>query len=458
MSNEQFEKIVNHVKVSGFVFPGSEIYGGLANSWDYGPLGVEMKNNVKKTWWKRFVSECKYNVGLDSAIILNPRIWEASGHVATFNDPLIDCKYCKSRYRADKLIEEYDSSIKASVMSNEELESFISTNIACPKCGHKDYTQIRQFQLMFKTQIGVVEDNKSQAYLRPETAQGIFVNFKNVQRTTRKKVPFGICQIGKAFRNEITPGNFIFRTREFEQMELEFFCKPGTDFEWYDFWKKQCMQFLLDLGIKQENLQFIEYEPNELAHYAKATSDILYNFPFADTYEELWGIAARTNYDLSRHQEYSGENMSYLDPETNERYIPHVVEPSVGVDRLFLALLCDAYDEEVINEKDTRIVMHLHPAIAPYLAAVLPLSKALSAQANEVYDMLAKEFHIEYDEAGSIGKRYRRQDAIGTPYCITVDFDTANDNAVTVRNRDTMQQERIAISDLVNYLREKARI
>ena len=458
MSKEQFEKIVNHVKVSGFVFPGSEIYGGLANSWDYGPLGVEMKNNVKKTWWKRFVSECKYNVGLDSAIILNPRIWEASGHVATFNDPLIDCKYCKSRYRADKLIEEFDSSIKASVMSNEELESFISTNITCPKCGHKDYTQIRNFQLMFKTQIGVVEDNKSQAYLRPETAQGIFVNFKNVQRTTRKKVPFGICQIGKAFRNEITPGNFIFRTREFEQMELEFFCKPGTDFEWYDFWKKQCMQFLLDLGIKQENLQFVEYEPNELAHYAKATSDILYNFPFADTYEELWGIAARTNYDLSRHQEYSGENMSYLDPETNERYIPHVVEPSVGVDRLFLALLCDAYDEEVINEKDTRIVMHLHPAIAPYLAAVLPLSKALSAQANEVYDMLAKEFHVEYDEAGSIGKRYRRQDAIGTPYCITVDFDTQNDNAVTVRNRDTMQQERIAISDLVNYLREKARI
>ena len=458
MSKEQFEKIVNHVKVSGFVFPGSEIYGGLANSWDYGPLGVEMKNNIKKTWWRRFVSECKYNVGLDSAIILNPRVWEASGHVATFNDPLIDCKYCKARYRADKLIEEYDANVKASVMSNEELENFISTNIACPKCGHKDYTQIRNFQLMFKTQIGVVEDNKSQAYLRPETAQGIFVNFKNVQRTTRKKVPFGICQIGKAFRNEITPGNFIFRTREFEQMELEFFCKPGTDFEWYDFWKKQCFQFLLDLGIKEENLQFVEYEPNELAHYAKATSDILYNFPFADTYEELWGIAARTNYDLSRHQEYSTENMSYLDPETNERYIPHVVEPSVGVDRLLLALLCDAYDEEVINEKDTRIVMHLHPAIAPYLAAILPLSKALSAQANEVYDMLAKEFHIEYDETGSIGKRYRRQDAIGTPYCITVDFDTANDNAVTIRNRDTMQQERVAISELVNYLREKVRV
>ena len=458
MSKEQFEKIVNHVKVSGFVYPGSEIYGGLANSWDYGPLGVEMKNNIKKAWWRRFVSECKYNVGLDSAIILNPRIWEASGHVATFNDPLIDCKYCKSRYRADKLIEEFDPSVKASTMNNEELESFISTNVTCPKCGHKDYTSIRNFQLMFKTSIGVVEDNKSQAYLRPETAQGIFVNFKNVQRTTRKKVPFGIGQIGKAFRNEITPGNFIFRTREFEQMELEFFCKPGTDLMWYDYWKNQCMQFLLDLGIKQENLQFVEYEPTELAHYAKATSDILYNFPFADTYEELWGIADRTDFDLSSHQKYSGENMSYLDPETNERYIPYVVEPSVGVDRLLLALLCDAYDEEVINEKDTRIVMHLHPCVAPYLAAVLPLSKVLSEQANEVYEMLAKEFHIEYDETGSIGKRYRREDAIGTPYCITVDFDTANDHCVTVRDRDSMQQERINIDDLVEFLRNKTRI
>ena len=458
MSKEQFEKIVSHVKVSGFVFPGSEIYNGLANSWDYGPLGVEMKNNIKKAWWRRFVSECKYNVGLDSAIILNPRVWEASGHVATFSDPLIDCKYCKSRYRADKLIEEFDSSVKASTMSNEELEQFISTNITCPKCGHKDYTSIRNFQLMFKTQIGVVEDNSSAAYLRPETAQGIFINFKNVQRTSRKKVPFGICQIGKAFRNEITPGNFIFRTREFEQMEMEFFCKPGTDSEWYDYWKKQCFQFLLDLGIKESNLHFIEYEPTELAHYAKDTSDILYNFPFADTYEELWGIANRTDYDLGRHQQYSGENMTYLDPETNERYIPYVVEPSVGVDRLMLALLCDAYDEEVINEKDTRIVMHLHPSIAPYTAAILPLSKALSAQANEVYDMLSKEFHIEYDEAGSIGKRYRRQDAIGTPFCITVDFDTANDNCVTVRDRDSMQQERVQISELVNFLRNKTRI
>ena len=455
MSKEQFDKIVNHVKVSGFVFPGSEIYGGLANSWDYGPLGVELKNNVKKAWWKRFVSECKYNVGLDSAIILNPRVWEASGHVATFSDPLIDCKYCKSRYRADKLIEEFNADIKASTMSNEELESFISTNITCPKCGHKDYTQIRNFQLMFKTSIGVVEDSSSLAYLRPETAQGIFINFKSVQRTSRKKVPFGIGQIGKAFRNEITPGNFIFRTREFEQMELEFFCKPGTDSEWYDYWKNQCMSFLLDLGLKQENLQFIEYEPQELAHYAKATSDILYKFPFAEGFEELWGIANRTDYDLSRHQQYSGENMTYLDPETNERYTPYVVEPSVGVDRLMLAVLCDAYDEEVINEKDTRTVLHLHPFLATFKDSVLPLSKALSEKANEVFDLISKEFNCDYDEAGSIGKRYRRADAIGTPYCITVDFDTANDNCVTVRDRDTMQQERININELVNFLRSK---
>ena len=455
MSKEQFDKIVNHVKVSGFVYPGSEIYNGLANSWDYGPLGVEMKNNIKKAWWKRFVSECKYNVGLDSAIILNPRVWEASGHVATFSDPLIDCKYCKSRYRADKLIEEFNSEIKASTMNNDELAAFISENIKCPKCGHSDYTQIRNFQLMFKTSIGVVEDSSSQAFLRPETAQGIFINFKNVQRTSRKKVPFGIGQIGKAFRNEITPGNFIFRTREFEQMELEFFCKPGTDSQWYDYWKNQCMTFLLDLNLKPENLQFIEYEPQELAHYAKATSDILYKFPFADGFEELWGIANRTDYDLSRHQQFSGENMTYLDPETNERYTPYVVEPSVGVDRLMLALLCDAYDEEVINEKDTRIVLHLHPFVAPFKASVLPLSKALSEKANEVFDLISKEFNCDYDEAGSIGKRYRRADAIGTPYCITVDFDTQNDNCVTIRDRDSMQQERVAISDLVEFLRNK---
>ena len=455
MSKEQFEKIVNHAKTQGFVFAGSEIYGGLANSWDYGPLGVEMKNNIKKAWWKRFVSECKYNVGLDSAIILNPRVWEASGHVATFSDPLIDCKYCKTRYRADKLIEEFDPSVKASVMSNEQLEKYISENVACPKCGHKDYTSIRNFQLMFKTSIGVVEDQKSQAYLRPETAQGIFINFKNVQRTSRKKVPFGIGQIGKAFRNEITPGNFIFRTREFEQMELEFFCKPGTDLEWYDYWKNYCMNFLYDLGIKKENLQFVEYAKEELAHYANATSDIIYNFPFSDTYEELWGIADRTNYDLTKHQTHSGESMLYLDPETNEKYIPYVVEPSVGVDRLMLALLCDAYDEEIINEKDSRVVLHLHPAIAPFVAAIFPLSKALSEKAQEVLDILSKEFNVEYDEAGSIGKRYRRQDAIGTPYCITIDFDTEADQSVTVRDRDSMEQQRIKIQDLVEFLRNK---
>jgi len=458
MAKEQFEKIVNHAKVQGFVYAGSEIYGGLANSWDYGPLGVEMKNNIKRAWWKRFVSECKYNVGLDSAIILNPKVWEASGHVATFSDPLIDCKYCKTRYRADKLIEEFDPNVKASVMSNEELESFIQEKVACPKCGHKDYTSIRNFQLMFKTSIGVVEDQKSQAYLRPETAQGIFVNYKNVLRTSRKKVPFGIGQIGKAFRNEITPGNFIFRTREFEQMELEFFCKPGTDLEWYKFWKEYCMKFVLDLGIRQDNVKFIEYEPGELAHYAKATSDILYNFPFSDTYEELWGIADRTDYDLTRHQQYSGENMQYLETETGERYIPYVVEPSVGVDRLLLALLCDAYDEETLENGDVRVVLHLHPAIAPYCAAVLPLSKNLGEKAQEVYEMLSKEFHVEYDESGSIGKRYRREDAIGTPYCITYDFDSENDHCVTVRDRDSMKQERVEISKLCDFLKEKVQI
>ena len=455
MSKEQFDKIVNHVKVQGFVYPGSEIYGGLANSWDYGPLGVEMKNNIKKAWWKRFVSECKYNVGLDTAIILNPKIWKASGHVDTFSDPLIDCKYCKTRYRADKLIEEFNSNVKASTMNNQELETFIFQNISCPKCGHNDFTNIRNFQLMFKTSIGVVEDQKSQAYLRPETAQGIFVNFKNVQRTSRKKIPFGIGQIGKAFRNEITPGNFIFRTREFEQMEMEFFCKPGTDGQWYDFWKNYCMNFLYDLGLKKENIQVIEYEPTELAHYAKATSDILYNFPFSDTFEELWGIANRTDYDLTRHQEFSGENLTYLDPETNERYIPYVIEPSVGVDRLMLALLCDAYDEEMINEKDTRVVMHLHPSIAPFVAAVLPLSKVLSEKANEVYERLSKEVHCDFDEAGSIGKRYRRQDAIGTPFCITIDFDTLNDESVTVRDRDSMTQQRMKIEDVVLFLKNK---
>ena len=458
MSTQQFDKIVNHVKVSGFVYPGSEIYGGLANSWDYGPLGVALKNNIKQAWWKRFVDENKNIVGLDSAIILNPKVWEASGHLATFSDPLIDCKYCKSRYRADKLIEEFDSSVKASVMSNAELESFINENVPCPKCGHKTYTNIRNFQLMFKTSIGVVEDAKSVAYLRPETAQGIFINFKNVQRTSRKKIPFGVAQIGKAFRNEITPGNFIFRTREFEQMELEFFCKPETSMEWYDQLKKYCMQFLLDIGLKQENLKFLEYDSNELAHYAKATCDIVYNFPFADNFEELWGIANRTDYDLKHHGEYSGESMDYLDPDTNERYIPYVIEPSVGADRLMLAVLCDAYDEEVINEKDSRVVMHFHPALAPFKAAILPLSKQLSDKANELFDLLNKDFACDYDETGSIGKRYRRQDAIGTPYCITVDFDTLNDNQVTIRERDSMEQIRISIDEVKEYISSKIKL
>jgi glycyl-tRNA synthetase len=450
MSKEQFEKIVNHVKVSGFVFPGSEIYNGLANSWDYGPLGVEMKNNIKKAWWKRFVSQCKYNVGLDSAIILNPRVWEASGHVATFSDPLIDCKYCKTRYRADKLIEEFDANVKASTMNNEELESFIRENISCPKCGHKDYTSIRNFQLMFKTSIGVVEDSQSQAYLRPETAQGIFINFKNVQRTSRKKVPFGIAQIGKSFRNEITPGNFTFRTREFEQMELEFFCKPGTDLEWFGYWKDYCWNFLKNLGVNESNLRMRDHGEEELSFYSNATSDIEYLFPFG--WGELWGIADRTDYDLKKHAEHSGTDMTYLDPTTNEKYVPYCIEPSLGADRVALAFLVDAYDEEELEGGDVRTVMHLHPALAPYKAAVLPLSKKLSEKADEVYAMLAKNFNIEYDETGSIGKRYRRQDEIGTPFCITVDFETENDGCVTIRHRDSMTQERVKIEELNDFI------
>ena len=457
MSKFSFDKIVNHAKVSGFVFPCSEIYGGLANSWDFGPLGVNLKNNIQQDWWKKFVQENKNVVGLDSAIILNPKVWEASGHVKTFNDPLIDCKYCKSRFRADKLIEEHDHNVKASLMSNAEMEKYIADNISCPNCNHHDFTQIRQFQLMFQTKIGVVEDAKSTAYLRPETAQGIFVNYKNVQRTSRKKIPFGIGQVGKAFRNEITPGNFIFRTREFEQMELEFFCKPGSDLQWYEFYKKYCFDFLLNLGINKENLKYIEYEPQELAFYSKATCDILYNFPFGG-FEELWGIAHRSDYDLKQHQTFSGENMEYLDPETKEKYIPYVIEPSVGLGRLLLALFCEAYDEEVIKDDDVRVVMHFHPSIAPYKAAILPLSKQLSEKANEIYNMLNKEFAIDYDETGSIGKRYRRQDAIGTPYCLTIDFDTLNDNCLTIRDRDSMQQQRVAINDLIEFLRQHTKL
>lgn len=458
MPKFNFEKIVNHAKVYGFVYPGSEIYGGLANSWDYGPLGVSLKNNIKNLWWKKFVVEHQNVVGLDSSIILNPKVWKASGHVDTFNDPLVDCKYCKSRFRADKLVESFDPTIKASAMTQEELNDFIQKNLHCPQCGHQSFTPIRQFQLMFKTSIGVVEDAKSVAYLRPETAQGIFINYKNVLRTSRKKIPFGIGQIGKAFRNEITPGNFIFRTREFEQMELEFFCKPSTDLDWYAYFKKYCMDFLLKLGIRSETLKYLEYEKSELAHYSKATCDILYQFPFSNHFEELWGIAHRGDYDLSRHQEFSGENMEYLDVDTKEKYIPYVIEPSVGVERLLLAVFCDAYDEEKINEDDSRVLLHLHPALAPFKAAILPLTKHQSELANSLYQDLVQSFEVDYDVSGSIGKRYRRQDAIGTPYCITVDFDTEKDQTVTIRNRDTMEQTRIAIQDIKAFLMKETQL
>ncbi len=457
-SEKTMEKVVALCKNRGFIFPGSEIYGGLANSWDYGPLCVEFKNNVKKAWWKRFVQECKYNVGLDSAIIMNPEAWVASGHVGGFSDPLMDCRACKSRHRADKLIEDYVAANglndNPAGWSNEQMAQYIAEKgIECPDCGAKDFTDIRKFNLMFKTYQGVTEDSKSELYLRPETAQGIFVNFKNVARTTRKKMPFGVCQIGKSFRNEITPGNFTFRTREFEQMELEFFCKPGTDLEWFKFWKDYCAQFLYDLGMKPENLKLRDHDPDELSFYSKATTDFEYLFPFG--WGELWGIADRTDYDLTQHANHSGESMEYFDAETNEKYIPYVVEPSLGADRVALAFLVEAYDEETVGENDVRVVMHLHPALAPFKAAVLPLSKKLSEQADAVRSELAKYFIVDYDETGSIGKRYRRQDEIGTPYCITVDFDTETDGCVTVRDRDTMEQERVKISDLKAYLEEK---
>ncbi|MDY4788723.1 MAG: glycine--tRNA ligase [Bacilli bacterium] len=446
-----FDKIVSHVRNNGFVYQGSEIYGGLANTWDYGPLGVELKNNVKKAWWKKFVQELPYNVGLDSAILMNPRVWEASGHLTSFTDPLMDCKKCKSRFRADKLIEDYDSSVQCEAWSNEEMMTFIKEHhIKCPTCGGEDFTDIRKFQLMFKTFQGVVEDAKNTVYLRPETAQGIFVNFKNIQRTTRKKLPFGVCQIGKSFRNEITPGNFTFRTREFEQMELEFFTRPGEDLKWFNFYKDYMWKFLLGLNIKEENLRYRDHAKEELAFYSVATSDIEYLFPFG--WGELWGIADRTNYDLSKHMEYSKENLEYLDPETNTKYIPYVVEPSLGCDRLVLVTMCEAYTEEEVKEGDTRIVFKLHPVLAPYKACILPLSKQLSDKALEIYNDLSKKYMITYDEAGSIGKRYRRQDGIGTPLCVTIDFDTVNDGCVTVRDRDTMKQERIKICDLDSYI------
>ncbi len=464
------EKIVALCKNRGFIFAGSEIYGGLANTWDYGPLGVELKNNVKKAWWKKFVQENPYNVGLDAAILMNPQTWVASGHLAGFSDPLMDCKECKERFRADKLIEDWchENSFELpkpiDAFSQAEMKEFVEEhNIPCPTCGKHNFTDIRQFNLMFKTFQGVTEDAKNTVYLRPETAQGIFTNFVNVQRTSRKKLPFGIAQIGKSFRNEITPGNFIFRVREFEQMELEFFCKPGTDLEWFSYWREFCHQWLLAIGLKDENLRLRDHDPEELCFYSKATTDFEFLFPFG--WGELWGVADRTDYDLTQHQNTSGKDLTYFDQETNSHYIPYVIEPSLGVERSVLAVLCDAYDEEVVDadKNDTRVVMRLHPALAPFKAAVLPLSKKLAPKAQEIYDMLSKEFMVDYDDAGSIGKRYRREDEIGTPYCITVDFDTVGDpdkgiepdNCVTVRERDSMEQVRIPIENLKAYLTEK---
>ena len=455
---KDMETIVRLCKSRGYVYPGSEIYGGLANTWDYGPLGVELKNNVKAAWRKKFIQENKNIVGLDAAILMNPETWVASGHVSGFSDPLLDCKECKTRHRADKLIESYahekGEDIVADGWADEQMLKYINDHkIVCPKCGKLNYTDIRKFNLMFKTFQGVTEDSTSTVYLRPETAQGIFVDFKNVMRTTRKKIPMGIAQIGKAFRNEITPGNFTFRTREFEQMELEFFCKPGTDLEWFEYWRKFCKNWLLELGMKEENIRLRDHSPEELVFYSKGTTDIEFAFPFG--WGELWGIADRTDYDLTAHQTHSKEDMSYLDPETNEKYIPYVIEPSVGADRVTLAFLCNAYEEQELGEGDTRIVLHLHPALAPYKAAILPLSKKLNDKADEVFQTLAKAFLVDYDDAGSIGKRYRRQDEIGTPYCITVDFDTLEDNQVTVRDRDTMEQIRIPIDQVEKYISEK---
>ena len=462
-NNEKtMEKIVALCKGRGFIFAGSEIYGGLANTWDYGPLGAELKNNVKKAWWKKFVQENKYNVGLDSAILMNPQTWVASGHLGGFSDPLMDCRECKERFRADKLIEDWTAENGITLekpidaFSQQEMKDFIeNNNIPCPTCGKHNFTDIRQFNLMFKTFQGVTEDAKNTVYLRPETAQGIFVNFPNVQRASRKKLPFGIGQIGKSFRNEITPGNFIFRVREFEQMELEFFCQPGTDLEWFAYWRNFCHQWLLSLGIKDENIRLRDHDPEELCFYSKATTDFEFLFPFG--WGELWGVADRTDYDLSQHAEHSGKDMTYFDQEKNEHYIPYVIEPSLGVERSVLAFLCDAYDEEVVDEEknDTRVVLRFHPALAPFKAAVLPLSKKLSDKAIEIQQELAKYFMVDFDDAGSIGKRYRREDEIGTPFCITYDFDSENDGCVTVRDRDTMQQERIKIEDLKAYIESK---
>ena len=473
MKNEAktMEKVVALCKGRGFIFPGSEIYGGLANTWDYGPLGVELKNNVKKAWWKKFVQENPYNVGLDSAILMNPQTWVASGHLGGFSDPLMDCKECHERFRADQLIEawaeenNYTIEKPIDAFSQEEMSAFVEEHhVNCPTCGKHNWTDIRQFNLMFKTFQGVTEDAKNTVYLRPETAQGIFVNFPAIQRTTRKKVPFGVCQVGKSFRNEITPGNFTFRTREFEQMELECFCKPDTDLEWFAYWRGFCHDWLVGLNMKDENLRLRDHEPEELSFYSKATTDFEYLFPFG--WGELWGVADRTNYDLSRHQETSGKDLTYFDPADNTRYIPYVIEPSLGADRVTLAFLVEAYDEEVVGQDkngkdDVRVVMHFHPALAPFKAAVLPLSKKLAPKAQEIQAELSKYFMVDYDDAGSIGKRYRRQDEVGTPYCITVDFQTVGDentpadNAVTIRDRDTMEQVRVPISELKSWLEER---
>lgn len=453
------DKLVALCKNRGFIFPGSEIYGGLANAWDYGPLGVEYKNNVKRAWWRKFVQECPYNVGMDSAILMNPETWVASGHVGNFNDPLMDCKACKARFRADKLIEDYAfqhnlEDVHPDGWTNEQMFDYINEHdIVCPECGKKDFTTIRKFNMMFKTYQGVNEDTAAELYLRPETAQGIFVNFKNVQRSMRKKIPFGIAQIGKSFRNEITPGNFTFRTREFEQMELEFFCEPGKDIEWYNYWKEYCRKFLLSLGMREENMRLREHDQAELSHYSNGTTDIEYLFPFG--WGELWGVADRTDYDLLAHANHSGEKMEYQDPFTSEKYVPYCIEPSLGADRVALAFLCDAYDEEELESGDVRNVLHLHPALAPFKAAVLPLQKKLGDKAREVYAMLSKRFRIDYDDAGAIGRRYRRQDEIGTPLCITVDFDTLEDDTVTVRDRDSMQQIRLCIDELCSYIEGK---
>ncbi len=453
------DKLVALCKNRGFIFPGSEIYGGLANAWDYGLLGVEYKNNVKRAWWRKFVQECPYNVGMDSAILMNPETWVASGHVGNFNDPLMDCKACKARFRADKLIEDYAfqhnlEDVHPDGWTNEQMFDYINEHdIVCPECGKKDFTTIRKFNMMFKTYQGVNEDTAAELYLRPETAQGIFVNFKNVQRSMRKKIPFGIAQIGKSFRNEITPGNFTFRTREFEQMELEFFCEPGKDIEWYNYWKEYCRKFLLSLGMREENMRLREHDQAELSHYSNGTTDIEYLFPFG--WGELWGVADRTDYDLLAHANHSGEKMEYQDPFTSEKYVPYCIEPSLGADRVALAFLCDAYDEEELESGDVRNVLHLHPALAPFKAAVLPLQKKLGDKAREVYAMLSKRFRIDYDDAGAIGRRYRRQDEIGTPLCITVDFDTLEDDTVTVRDRDSMQQIRLYIDELCSYIESK---